>query len=104
MMEWLFDIASWVCLLTGSFFAVVGGVGLLRLPDFYARIHGGGITDTMGAGLVLVGLMFQAGDWLVVFKLVTILFFLLLTSPTSAHALCKSARADGIRPRLADEE
>jgi multicomponent Na+:H+ antiporter subunit G len=103
-MEMLLDIASWLCLLTGSFFAVVGGIGLLRLPDFYARIHGGGITDTMGAGLVLVGLTFQAGDWLVVFKLVMILFFLLLTSPTSAHALSKAALAHGIRPLLAEEE
>jgi multicomponent Na+:H+ antiporter subunit G len=98
------DIASWLFLVTGSFFAVVGGIGLLRLPDFYARIHGGGITDTMGAGLVLIGLTFQAGDWLVVFKLVMILFFLLLTSPTSAHALSKSAMAHGIRPLLAEEE
>jgi len=103
-MQLLLDIASWVFLLTGSFFAVVGGIGLLRLPDFYSRIHAGGITDTMGAGLILTGLMFQAGDWLVVFKLAMILFFLLLTSPTSAHALSKAARADGIRPRLADEE
>jgi multicomponent Na+:H+ antiporter subunit G len=103
-MDWGLDIVSWGCLLVGSFFAVVGGVGLLRLPDFYARIHGAGITDTMGAGLVLVGLMLQAGDWLVAFKLAMILFFLMLTSPTSAHALSKSARADGVRPRLAEEE
>jgi multicomponent Na+:H+ antiporter subunit G len=98
------DVVSWACLVAGSFFAVVGGIGLLRLPDFYARIHGGGVTDTMGAGLVLVGLMFQAGDWLLVFKLAMILFFLLLTSPTSAHALSKSARAHGVEPLLAGKE
>jgi multicomponent Na+:H+ antiporter subunit G len=103
-MAWALDIASWVFLLTGGCFAIVGGIGLLRLPDFYARIHGGGITDTMGAGCVLVGLMLQAGDWLVVFKLAMILFFLMLTSPTSAHALSKSALAHGIRPRLAEKE
>lgn len=102
MVDRAFDIVSWVCLLTGSSFAVVGGVGLLRLPDFYTRIHGGGITDTMGAGLVLTGLMFQAGDGLVAFKLVMILFFLLLTSPTSAHALSKSALAHGVRPLVAE--
>jgi len=98
------DVVTWICLLVGSFFAVVGGIGLLRLPDFFCRIHGGGITDTLGAGLILTGLMFQAGHWLVVFKLVTILFFLLLTSPTSAHALSKAALAHGIRPQLADGE
>ncbi len=98
------DVLSWACLLTGSFFAVVGGIGLLRLPDFYSRLHGGGITDTLGAGLVLFGLMLQAGDWLVLFKLSMILFFLLITSPTSAHALSKSARAHGVEPLLASEE
>ena len=98
------DLASWGCLLAGSFFSVVGGLGLLRLPDFYSRIHGGGITDTLGASLVLLGLMLRAGDGFLVFKLVMILFFLLITSPTSAHALCKSARAHGVEPLLADEE
>jgi len=101
---WALDLASWVFLLAGSCFAVIGGIGLLRLPDFFTRIHGGGITDTMGAGLVLTGLMFQADGWLVVFKLVMILFFLLLTSPTSAHALAKAALARGVRPQLAGEE
>jgi multicomponent Na+:H+ antiporter subunit G len=103
-MAWALDIASWLFLITGGCFAIVGGIGLLRLPDFYARIHGGGIADTMGAGCVLVGLMLQAGDWLVAFKLAMILFFLMLTSPTSAHALSKSALAHGIRPQLAEEE
>ena len=103
-METALDIASWVFLVTGSFFSVVGGIGLLRLPDVFTRIHGAGITDTMGAGMVLGGLMLQAGHWTVVVKLVAILFFLLLTSPTSAHALSKAALARGIRPMLADEE
>jgi multicomponent Na+:H+ antiporter subunit G len=98
------DIASWALLVAGSAFAVVGGIGLLRLPDFFARIHGGGITDTMGAGLILVGLMLQADHWLPAFKLVMILFFLFLTSPTSAHALSKSALAHGVRPQLAETE
>jgi multicomponent Na+:H+ antiporter subunit G len=100
----MMDLASGVCLVVGSFFAVVGGIGLVRFPDFYSRLHAGGVTDTMGAGLILIGLMFRAGHGLVIFKLVMILFFLLLTSPTSAHALSKSARADGVRPKLADEE
>lgn len=98
------DIVSWICLVAGSFFSIVGGLGLLRLPDFYTRIHGGAVTDTFGAGLVLTGLMFQAGNPLVVVKLVMILFFLLVTSPTSAHALSKSARAHGVEPLLVDDD
>jgi multicomponent Na+:H+ antiporter subunit G len=53
---------------------------------------------------VLIGLMLQSGITLVTFKLVTILFFLLLTSPTSAHALAKSALAYGLKPLTADDE
>ena len=64
-MSLLVDVISWACILSGSFFAVVGGIGIVRLPDFYTRLHGGGITDTMGAGLILLGLMFQAGLTLV---------------------------------------
>jgi multicomponent Na+:H+ antiporter subunit G len=98
------DVVSWVLLVAGSLFAVVGGIGLLRLPDLFARMHGAGMTDTMGAGLILTGLMFQAGLSLVALKLVLILLFLLLTSPTSAHALAKSALAHGQKPQLAEEE
>ena len=93
----LADVISWVCIITGSFFAVVGGIGILRLPDFYTRLHGGGITDTLGAGLLLVGLMFQA-EALDIVKLVMVLFFLLITSPTSCHALASSALAQGHAP------
>ena len=103
-METLLEIISAVCLLVGAAFAVIGGIGIVRLPDFYARIHGAGITDTMGAGLVLVGLMVQTGDPLVLFKLVAVLFFLLVTSPTSAHALASSALTRGLRPSVDTED
>ena len=93
-------IISWACILTGSFFAVVGGMGIVRLPDFYSRLHGGGITDTMGAGLLLLGLMFQAGLTLVTIKLAMIFFFLFVTSPTSCHALASSALAHGLEPLI----
>ena len=103
-MDLLVDAVSWICLVTGSLFAVIGGVGLIRLPDFYARMHGAGITDTMGAGLVLIGLMFQGGLTLVTVKLVMILFLLLITSPTSSHALAKSALNHGLEPLVARRE
>jgi len=97
-MEAFLDIMSWVFLVAGSIFAVIGGLGLLRLPDVFSRMHGGGITDTLGAGLILTGLMFQAGLTLVTVKLIMILFFLLVTSPTSAHALARAALASGLEP------
>ena len=98
--ESLTDIVSWVCLIAGSVFCVIGGIVLLRLPDFFTRTHGAGITDTLGAALVLIGLMFQAGLTLVTVKLVMILIILWLTSPTSTHAIAKAAIRSGLKPLL----
>ena len=103
-MEALVYFASWACLLLGSAFCIIGGIGLIRLPDFYSRIHGGGITDTLGAGLVMLGLMLQAGWSLVTVKLVLILLFLLLTSPVASHAIARAARHSGLEPKLAGED
>ena len=75
---------------------------MLRFPDFYTRMHASGVTDTLGAGLILIGLMFQAGWSLVLAKLVLILLFILLTSPTSSHALAKAAMHSKLKPGLYD--
>jgi len=91
------DIASWFLLVTGAGFCVIGGVGLLRMPDFYARTHAAGITDTLGAGLILLGLLLQAGPTLIAVKLLLVLGFLELVGPTAGHALFKAAYADGIK-------
>ncbi len=97
------DVASWICLLVGSLFCVVGAIGLLRFPDFYSRMHGAGITDTLGAGLVLVGLMVQGGLSMVTVKLFLILMLLLLTSPASTHAVAKAAFTSGLKPLLQED-
>ncbi len=97
----MIDILSWVFLMAGSFFAIVGGLGLLRLPDFYCRMHGSGITDTLGAWLILLGLILQAlqaGLILVAVKLVMIGLLLALTSPTATHALARAALERGQEP------
>ena len=97
-MSVLVDIVSAVMLLVGAFFVTAGGIGVFRLPDFYTRLHGAGITDTLGAGLILLGLALQAGFSLAAVKLLMILTFLLVTSPTSCHALAQAARANGLEP------
>jgi multicomponent Na+:H+ antiporter subunit G len=99
----LTDVTSWVLLLAGSFFCIVGGIGLVRLPDFFARIHGAGITDTLGAGLVLAGLMVQAGLTLVTVKLVMVVAILLITGPTATHAVARAARLSGLEPVTGEE-
>ncbi len=100
MMEILIDMASWALLVSGGAFCIIGGLGLLRLPDVYARMHAAGITDTLGAGLLLAGLMLQGGLSLVSVKLFLILVFLLFTSPTSTYALANAAYRRGLAPQL----
>ena len=92
------EVLSWVCILAGSVFVIIGGIGLLRLPDFYTRIHAAGITDTLGAWLIVVGLALHEGFTLNAAKLATLLFFLLATSPLSSHALAKAAFLRGLDP------
>lgn len=84
----------------GALFAFTGGVGLLRFPDFFTRTHAAGITDTAGAGMILIGLMLQS-DWAGGVRLALILVFTLFTSPTAAHALAQAALRDGLKPRMA---
>ncbi|MDQ5909333.1 MAG: multicomponent Na+:H+ antiporter subunit, partial [Pseudomonadota bacterium] len=98
-MTWLIDGLSALALLGGVFFAMVGGIGMWRMPDFYTRMHAAGITDTMGAGLILLGLMLQGGWTLITVKLLITLIFLWLTSPTACHALVQAALADPSNPR-----
>lgn len=94
------DIIAVLLLAVGSIFAIIGGVGIIRLPEFFSRLHGAGITDTMGAGLILAGLIVYAGFSLAAVKLLMIMFFLLVTSPSSCHALARSAMTHGVKPEL----
>lgn len=94
------EVLSWVFIVAGSVFVLIGGIGLIRLPDFYTRIHAAGITDTMGAWLILIGLMFTAGWTLITVKLFMLLFFLAATSPLASHALAKAALMRGLEPML----
>ena len=95
-----FYLLSAVFLAAGAFFCLVGGIGLLRMPDFYTRIHAASVTDTLGAALILLGLMIQAGLTLVAAKLAMIGLLLLLTSPTATHALARAALMSGLKPLL----
>ena len=92
--------ASYVALVVGVFFVLIGAGGVVRLPDFYTRLHAAGMTDTLGAELLLVGLMLQADSLQMVAKLALIALFLFLTSPTSTHALANAAYTAGLEPML----
>ncbi|KAA9130285.1 monovalent cation/H(+) antiporter subunit G [Marinihelvus fidelis] len=97
------EIVAYTLVFLGAFFCLVGAIGVLRFPDVYSRMHSAGITDTIGALLVLLGLAFLAGWTLALVKLAFILVFLWMTSPTATHALAKAARHGGVEPKLADD-
>ena len=92
------DVLSWVLLTLGGFFVLVGGIGVLRMPDLYTRMHAASVTDSIAPILVLTGLMLQAGLSLATVKLLAILVFLLLTGPTASNALASAALLSGYKP------
>ncbi|MGI9414726.1 MAG: monovalent cation/H(+) antiporter subunit G [Hyphomicrobiales bacterium] len=104
MIELLPDILSWPFMLAGSFFYLVGSAGLWRMPDVFTRMHATSISDTFGAGLLLVGMMIQAGFTLVTAKLLVLLIILLYTGPVATHALARAARFAGVEPQLHDDK
>ena len=93
------DAASWGLLLVGGAFVFIGGLGVLRLPDLYTRLHAAGLTDTLGTLGVLLGIMLQAGLSLSALKLAAILLFLMLTSPTASYAIANAALLAGVPAR-----
>ena len=107
-METAISISSALCLLLGSFLCLSGGVGILRFPDFYTRMHAVGVTDTLGAGMILVGLMLLNTDSLALLnpdspvrlKLLLILLMTLFINPAASHALAKAAIHSGLLPLL----
>ncbi|NDY95957.1 monovalent cation/H(+) antiporter subunit G [Wenzhouxiangella limi] len=103
MLEWGINILSGSLLLIGGAFGFIGGLGLFRFPDFYTRLHGAGITDTLCAICIGAGLILQSGISLLTLKLLLILLFLLFTAPTATHALSRAAMIDGVEPELADD-
>ena len=104
MIELILNLISAGLLAAGSIFVLIGAFGLIRLPDFYTRLHAAGITDTLGAELILLGLLFQAGLSLVTVKLILISLFIFFTSPTATHAVANAARVMGLKPILVPDK
>lgn len=112
-MEAALDVLSWIAIAGGLFFMLVGTFGILRMPDVYTRLHAAGMTDTMGAGLLLLGMALQTvvgimhgegGYWFVLIRIVLIYAFLLFTSPIACHALARAGIAGGVEPWSNDQE
>jgi multicomponent Na+:H+ antiporter subunit G len=102
-MEPVLDVLSWIAIVSGLFFMIVGTVGILRMPDILTRLHPAGMTDTMGAGLMLFGMAFQTSDWMVLVRLLFVYLFLIFTSPIASHALARAALVGLGSDKTADE-
>ena len=90
-MDILLNVSSGFFLLIGSFLCLSGGLGILRFPDFYTRMHAVGVTETLATAMILIGLILHNPDFLVDVKLLIILLMALFISPTASHALANAA-------------
>ena len=99
-----FNILSWALIVAGSIFLLIGSIGLIRLPDVFARMHAAGIVDTLAVCLLAAGMGVQAGLSLVTVKLGLILMFMFFASPTSTHALAKAALDGGVKPQIKEDQ
>ena len=93
------EVLSWIFILSGSAFMLIGAIGTLRFPDFWARLHAVSVTDSAGVILLTAGMVLQAGLSLVSVKLVLIGIFLFITGPTATHAVANAALVSGFLPK-----
>ena len=117
--DWLTLVSTYaaiVLLAVGAFISLSGSLGLVRFPDFYARLHTAGKTDSLAQLCIFGGLALIAAvpgpdgtlrdvDTLVRIKLIMVALILFFTAPTATHAITKAAQLDGLKPwEKGDEE
>ena len=98
-MDSLIQISSALFLLIGCFLCISGGIGILRFPDFYTRMHAAGVTDTLATAMILIGLIIYNPVFLIDIKLMIILLMTIFISPTASHALSNAALLNGLMPK-----
>lgn len=97
------EVISWIAILGGSAFMLIGAIGALRFPDFWTRVHAVSVTDSAGMILLTLGMCIQGGFTLITVKLIIIGVFLFITGPTATHAVANAAMVSGFLPKGADE-
>jgi len=97
------SMLSDICLLLGGIFTLTGAIGLLRLPDFYSRLHAASVTESLAAPLLIIGVMLDTGFTLDSAKLILIIVVMVIVNPTITHALCRAAAHGGITPKMQSE-
>jgi multicomponent Na+:H+ antiporter subunit G len=96
-------ITSWICILLGSFFTLVGAFGFVRMPDVFTRMHAASVIETLGVGFLILGMCLQAGFTLITVKLLFLMVLFLFTAPVVTHALAQACLYEGLKPLLAED-
>lgn len=98
MLTGIIEVISTIFILCGLFFVVVGTIGLLRFPDFYTRMHATGKCDTLGEGLIIIGLVIYQGFDLISVKMLFLAIFIFVANPVATHAIARKAYKVGLEP------
>jgi multicomponent Na+:H+ antiporter subunit G len=99
----LVETASWLCILVGSFFTLVGAFGLVRMPEIFTRMHAASVVDTLGVGFLILGMGLQAGLALTTLKLAFLLALFFFTGPVVTHALAQACLHENVQPALTED-
>ena len=105
----LLQIIGVICGILGLIFFLGSAVGMVRFPDFYTRMHAAGKGDTLSTMLMLGGFGLvtmddlSVGSWLLLIKILGVVLFIYLTTPTSSHALMRAAFEDDEMPMTEDD-
>jgi multicomponent Na+:H+ antiporter subunit G len=99
----LVETASWLCILVGSFFTLVGAFGLVRMPEIFTRMHAASVVDTLGVGFLILGMGLQAGLALTTLKLAFLLALFFFTGPVVTHALAQACLHENVQPAFTED-
>jgi multicomponent Na+:H+ antiporter subunit G len=104
-MNWdmLLNILSWVLILSGSAFTLIGAIGTLRFPDFWSRLHAASVSESAGMILLVSGMCLHSGFTLITVKLIIIAIFIFITGPTSTHAVASASLTSGETPECEEQ-
>jgi len=90
------DILAGIVVLVGAVFALAAGVGVLRMPDVYVRMHAATKAGTLGSGMMLLGVALHSGESDIVLRALAAVVFLIATAPVAAHLLGRAAYISGV--------
>lgn len=98
MWDLAINVISFGFICVGAFFVLSGALGILRMPDFFSRIHPAGVIDSFGAPLILLGVAINLGFTLISGKIILLILLLLITNPTATHILSQTALINKLKP------